>query len=293
MLVLSGVGTIVRASTYDPLPARLRSVPAATVPGVTDQQRKHAAFVALHERPFVVANPWDAGSARLLTSLGFAALATTSAGLAFAAGVPDGAPGMAETLANAEAIAAATDLPVTADLGWGFDDPGETVRAAVAAGLVGGSVEDAVDGAVLELPEAVERVADAARAARGLPFALTARAENFLCGRPDLDDTIARLRAYAAAGADVLYAPGLPDAAAVAAVCAAVDRPVNALATGALTAAELAACGVRRISTGSGLARVALGAAAEAAREALAEGTFGAIAAAVPHAELNRLMGGG
>jgi 2-methylisocitrate lyase-like PEP mutase family enzyme len=260
---------------------------------MADQKSKHAAFTALHEGPaFVIPNPWDAGSAKLLASVGFSALATTSAGLAFAAGVPDGTPDLDSTLGNAAEIAGATALPVTADLGDGFADPAETVRRAAAVGLVGGSVEDAVGGRVLDLRDAVERVRAAAGAARGLPFTLTARAENFLCGQPDLDDTIARLRAYAEAGAHVLYAPGLPDLDAVAAVCAAVGRPVNALATGALSAAELAGAGVRRISTGSGLARVALTAAADAAREALS-GTFTAVGAAMPHRVLNGLMDGG
>ena len=261
---------------------------------MTDQHAKHAAFQALHAgpAPFVIPNPWDAGSARLLASLGFAALATTSAGLAFAKGVPDGTCDLDDTLANAAEIVAATDLPVSADLGDGFADPAETIRRAAAVGLVGGSVEDAADGRVLDAGEAAERVAAAAEAARGLPFTLTARAENFLYGRPDLDDTIARLRAYADAGADVLYAPGLPDAEAVAAVCRAVDRPVNVLANGTLSVAELGALGVRRISLGSGLARAALGAAAAAARETLESGTFAGVAAAAPYADLNRLMGG-
>ncbi|UVS82434.1 oxaloacetate decarboxylase [Actinokineospora sp. UTMC 2448] len=264
---------------------------------MADQHSKHLAFKALHEadEPFVIPNPWDAGTARLLTALGFPALATTSAGLAFARGVPDGACGLDDTLANAAEIVAATDLPVTADLGDGFDDPAETVRRAAAVGLVGGSVEDATHGEVLPVDVAVERVAAAAEAAKGLPFLLTARAENFLCGRPDLDDTVARLKAYEQAGADVLYAPALPDADAIAAVCQAVDKPVNVLVAGAaaqLTLAELGRLGARRISTGSGLARAALGAVTEAATRMRGAGTFEAIAAAQPYGDLNRLMGG-
>ncbi|MGW5051000.1 isocitrate lyase/PEP mutase family protein [Actinokineospora sp. NPDC004072] len=257
--------------------------------------RKFREFTALHEAPFVIPNPWDAGTARVLGAVGFRALATTSAGLAFARGVPDGACTLEDTVANAAEIVAATDLPVTADLGHGFDDPADTIRRASAVGLVGGSIEDAVDGEVLDLDAAVERVAVAAEAAKGLPFLLTARAENFLCGRPDLDDTIARLRAYEAAGADVLYAPALPDAEAIAAVCRAVGKPVNVLATGAaagMSVAELGGLGARRISLGSGLARAALGALVAAAEEIRSAGTFTAIAAAHPYGDLNRLMGG-
>ncbi|MFC7618182.1 oxaloacetate decarboxylase [Actinokineospora soli] len=282
-----------RTSASRPTSGQATVIPEAYGADVTDQHAKHAAFRALHDDGvFVIPNPWDAGSARFLASLGFPALATTSAGLAFARGVPDGACGLDETLENAREIVDATELPVSADLGSGFDDPAETVRRAVGVGLVGGSVEDVVDGVVLSRDEAVERVAAAVEAADGLPFVLTARAENFLHGRRDLDDTIARLKAYADAGADVLYAPGLPDADAIAAVCRAV-RPVNVLANGTLSVTELGALGVRRISVGSGLARAAWAGVANAAREIVEGGTFTALAAATPHAELNRLMGGG
>ncbi|MGD9485516.1 isocitrate lyase/phosphoenolpyruvate mutase family protein [Streptomyces sp. TRM70308] len=247
-------------------------------------------FAELHrqEGVFVMANAWDAGTARLLTEAGFPALGTTSAGLAHALGRPDGANAVSreETLANAAAIAAATHLPVSADLESGFgatpEEVARTIRLAASAGLAGGSVEDSTGRAedpVRPLAEAVERVAAAAEAARSLetPFVLTARAENFLHGRPDLADTVRRLRAYAEAGADVLFAPGLPDADAVRMVVTAVDRPVNVLAGGAgprLTVAELGALGVRRISVGSALSRTALAAAHAAARRILTDGTF-------------------
>lgn len=210
---------------------------------MTSQHERAVAFAALHQSgTFVVPNPWDAGTARILTAYGFPALATTSAGLAFALGRRDGANliGQAETLANAAQIAAATHLPVSADLENGGPTIGDiamTIRDAAASGLVGGSIEDATgrpDAPIFPLAEAVDRITAAAHTTRDLPFpfTLTARAENFLYGRPDLTDTITRLNAYAEAGADVVYAPGLPDAEAVRTVCAAVDRPVNLLATG-------------------------------------------------------------
>jgi 2-methylisocitrate lyase-like PEP mutase family enzyme len=267
------------------------------------QEQKGVAFRALHHGAdvFVMPNPWDAGSARLLASLGFPALATTSAGLAHALGRPDGTGAVSrdETLQNVADIAAATDLPVSADLEGCFaDDPdgvAETILLAARAGAVGGSVEDSTadaDAPIRHLDEAVARVAAAASAARSLPFpfTVTARAENFLHGRPDLADTIARLRAYSAAGADVLYAPGLPDLTAVQEICAAVDRPVNVLATPAHTVAALASCGVRRISVGSGLSRAALGGALRAAREIRELGTFSFAADALPYGEANALM---
>ncbi|MFD8144108.1 isocitrate lyase/phosphoenolpyruvate mutase family protein [Streptomyces sp. NPDC059708] len=267
--------------------------------------RRGEAFRDLHTGPgpFVVPNPWDAGTARVLASFGFAALATTGAGLAHALGRPDGAGRVsrAELLANAAAIVDATGLPVTADLESGFgerpEDVAETIRLAAEAGLSGGSVEDATgreEDPLRPLDEAVERVAAAVEAAKGLgfPFTVTARAENFFLGRPDLDDTIRRLRAYEAAGADVLYAPALPDAEAVRAVCAAVSRPLNVLMTGSLklSVAELGALGVRRISTGSALSRAALGALTRAAREITESGTFDFGADALPYAEANALM---
>ncbi|MCX5199564.1 isocitrate lyase/phosphoenolpyruvate mutase family protein [Streptomyces sp. NBC_00249] len=267
--------------------------------------RRGTAFRDLHAgpRPFVVPNPWDAGTARILASFGFAALATTGAGLAHSLGRPDGANRVsrAEILANAAAIVEATGLPVTADLESGFgerpEDIAETIRLAAGAGLVGGSIEDSTgrdEDPLRPVEEAVERVAAAVEAAKGLgfPFTVTARAENFFQGRPDLDDTIRRLQAYEAAGADVLYAPALPDAEAIRAVCAAVDRPVNVLMTGALklTVADLGALGVRRISTGSALSRAALGALSRAAREIIGSGTFDFGADALPYAEANALL---
>ncbi|MFD5891093.1 oxaloacetate decarboxylase [Streptomyces sp. NPDC060334] len=274
----------------------------------TTTAARHARAVAfrdLHaaDRPFVVPNPWDAGTARILAGLGFAALATTGAGLAHSLGRPDGTNQIsrAELLANAAVIVEASGLPVTADLESGFgerpEDIAETIRLAAAAGLVGGSIEDSTgrdEDPVRPLDEAVERVAAAVEAAKELdfPFTVTARAENFFQGRPDLDDTIRRLRAYEAAGAHVLYAPALPDAEAIRAVCSAVDRPVNVLMGGALklSVAELGALGVRRISTGSALSRAALGAFTRAAREIAGSGTFDFGADAIPYAEANALL---
>lgn len=269
-----------------------------------DQQRRADAFVKLHQDgTFVIPNPWDAGTARLFTGLGFAALATTSGGLAFALGRPDGANLVTrdETLANIRAIATATHLPVAADLESGFgpapQDVADTIRLAAAAGAVGGSIEDATGdpaAPILPLDEAVRRVRAAVAAARALPFPflLTARAENFLYGRPDLDDTIARLRAYEEAGADVLYAPGLPGVDQVRAVCAAVGRPVNALAgsSTSVTVEQLAAAGVRRVSIGSALARVALSATVRAARELAESGTFGFSTGTLSYAEINATL---
>jgi 2-methylisocitrate lyase-like PEP mutase family enzyme len=272
----------------------------------TPQHERAVQFRALHARAgaFVIPNPWDAGTARLLAALGFEALATTSAGFAFTLGRPDAAAALSrdELLANARAIVEATDLPVSADLESGLGETPEavagTIHLAAQAGLVGGSVEDATYDPrqpILELPRAVERVAAAAEAARSLPFpfTLTARAENFLVGRRDLDDTIRRLQAYEAAGADVLYAPALPDLDAIRAVCASVSRPVNVvmgLKGSAFSVAELAAAGVRRISVGSSLARAALGAFLRAAREIQGQGTFTFARDAIPFAEINALM---
>ncbi|GIG91510.1 isocitrate lyase/PEP mutase family protein [Plantactinospora endophytica] len=268
-----------------------------------DQYRRAVTFRHLHEGPtFVVPNPWDAGSARVLAGLGFPALATTSGGLAFALGRRDGVNlvSRAETLENVRVIAQAGPLPVTADLESGFGESpaevAETIRLAAEAGAVGGSIEDATgDPAdpIRPLAEAVRRVEAAVAAARALPFpfTLTARAENFLYGRADLPDTVHRLRAYSAAGADVLYAPGLPDLDAVRSVCASVDKPVNALAGGApgVTVAMLADCGVRRISVGSTLARVALSAFVDAAREIHETGTFGFGGDVLSYAQVNEL----
>ncbi|AMW21629.1 phosphoenolpyruvate phosphomutase family protein [[Mycobacterium] chelonae subsp. bovistauri] len=244
----------------------------------------------------MVPNPWDAGSARILTGYGFPALATTSAGLAFSLGRQDGANlvSQAETLANASHIAAATHLPVSADLENGGPTIGDiamTIREAAASGLVGGSIEDATgipDAPIFPLSEAVDRITAAAHTVRDLPFpfTLTARAENFLYGRADLADTSTRLQAYADAGADVVYAPGLPDADAVRAVCAEVDRPVNLLAAGFVlnhSVDEIAHWGVRRISLGSAMARAALGAFVDGAREIAQHGTFGFANRAIPY----------
>lgn len=268
------------------------------------QQDKVARFRALHqgEGAFVMPNPWDAGSARILAALGFEALATTSAGLAFALGRRDaqGAVSRAETLANAAAIVGATDLPVSADLENGFghkpEDCVETLRAAIAAGLAGGSIEDATGEAsrpLYDFHHAAERVAAAAEAVRGQPFVLTARAENFLHGRPDLDDTIRRLQAFAAAGAEVLYAPGLTEIGQIRTLCDAVDRPVNVvmgLAGPPFTVAELAGAGVKRISLGGSLARAALGALVRAGREIREEGRFTFAAEALTSAEAEAFM---
>lgn len=262
-------------------------------------------FRRLHEAPgaFILPNPWDAGTARILAGMGFPALATTSAGMAFSAGQPEGVAGREQVLAHCRSIVTATPLPVSADLEKGFgDDPAhaaETVRAAAEAGLAGCSLEDHTGDRSRPIYDhglAVERIAAAAETARGLDrdFVLTARAENFMWGRPDLDDTIRRLQAFEAAGADVLYAPGLPDLDAVRMVCTAVTRPVNVVigvAGMAATADDLAAAGVKRISLGSTLARLAFGAFVEAAREMRRAGSFSFAGRAMPFAELEGFFG--
>lgn len=270
------------------------------------QAEKGERFRALHARPgaFVIPNPWDAGTARILAGLGFEALTTTSAGLAFSLGRPDGAGVVtrAEALANARAIVDATELPVAADLENGYghrpEDAAETIRLAAEAGLVGGSIEDATGDPrrpIYGFEQAVERVAAAVQAARALsfPFVLVGRAENFVHGRPDLADTIRRLQAFEAAGADALYAPGISAPEDIRSVCAAVGKPVNVvmgLQGAALSVAELTALGVRRISVGSSLSRAALGAFVRAAREIRARGTFSYAREAIPYAEANDLM---
>ena len=271
------------------------------------QHEKAIAFRSLHAGPgaFVIPNPWDAGTAKLLTSIGFKALATTSAGLAFSLGRPDGEGRISreETLANASAIVAATPLPVAADLENGFGDApeaaAETIRLAAEAGLVGGSIEDATGDAarpIYDFELAVERVQAAVEAARRLPFpfVLVARAENFLHGRPDLADTIRRLQAFERAGANVLFAPGLPDIEAIRAVCSAVSKPVNVVigsqAGRPYTVEMLAQAGVRRISLGSALSRAALGAFVQAATDIARTGSFAFAKDAMPYGELNRLM---
>jgi 2-methylisocitrate lyase-like PEP mutase family enzyme len=273
------------------------------------QAEKAERFRALHARPgaFVIPNPWDAGTARILAHLGFEALTTTSAGLAFALGRPDGAGAVtrSEALANARAIVDATDLPVAADLENGYgDEPevaAETIRlAGEVAGLVGASIEDATGDPsrpIYDFQHAVERMAAAARAARAFPFpfVLVGRAENFLHGRPDLDDTIRRLQAFEAVGADALYAPGLTKAEDIRTVCAAVSKPVNVLMglkSASFSVTELAALGVRRISVGSALSRAALGGFVRAAREIGDHGTFTFAEEALPYAKANELMVG-
>ena len=272
----------------------------------TTQETRARTFRALHERKdaFIIPNPWDQGTARLLAHLGFEALATTSMGYAFSLGRRDGALTRDQVIGHVADLAAATELPVSADLENGFgDDPeecAETIRRAAAAGAVGGSIEDATgrpDGPIYCMEHAVARVRAAVAAARALPFpfTLTARAENHLHGRPDLADTIARLQAYEEAGADVLYAPGLATRDDIAAVVRAVKRPVNALMglRGVqLGQAELSALGVRRISVGSALTRAALGAFMRAAREMKERGTFTFAAEAAPSAEITAIFPG-
>ncbi|HET9489424.1 MAG TPA: isocitrate lyase/phosphoenolpyruvate mutase family protein [Methylomirabilota bacterium] len=268
------------------------------------QLEKATRFRALHEGPgaFVIPNPWDAGSARLLASLGFLALATSSGACAGVLGRRDGQVTRDEALAHARAIVEATDLPVSADLEKGFGDAkavvAQTIRLAAAVGLVGASIEDATgdkDRPRYDIGQATERIAAAVEAARGLgfPFTLTARTENFLRGHPDLDDTIRRLQAFEKAGADVLMAPGLPDLAAVRDVCAAVSRPVNFMAGikgKSFTVPELAEAGVRRISLATSLYRAAMTGLLGAAREVKDKGTFGYLDASLTTAELNALL---
>jgi 2-methylisocitrate lyase-like PEP mutase family enzyme len=268
------------------------------------QMEKATRFQTLHRGPgaFVIPNPWDAGSARLLAGLGFQALATSSGASAGVLGRRDGTLTREEALAQARAIALATDLPVSADLEKGFGDApaaaAETIRLAAQAGLVGGSIEDATGDErrpIYQIDQATERVAAAVKAARALsfPFTLTARAENFLRGNPDLEDTIRRLQAYESVGADVLFAPGLPDLAAVRAVCAEVSRPVNfmvGIRGRSFSVAELEAAGVRRMSLATSLYRAAMTGLLEAAREVKETGTFGYLDGSVTTPELMRLM---
>jgi 2-methylisocitrate lyase-like PEP mutase family enzyme len=268
------------------------------------REEKVRAFRALHERPgvFVIPNPWNAGTARILTALGFEALATTSAGYAFAAGRLDSSAALTreEILANAKTIADASDLPVSADLEDGFgrgpEDCATTIRQACDLGLAGGSIEDATgdpDAPIYEFQLAVERVAAAAEVARKNHFVLTARAENFLWQRPDLKDTIKRLKAFADAGADVLYAPGLPNLDAIREVCRSVPKPVNVVMglQGTLFSVDqLGEAGVKRISVGSAFTRAALGGFMRAVREVRDKGTFTFAADAMRYAEVRRYM---
>lgn len=271
---------------------------------MTSQAAKARAFRALHERDqaFVIPNPWDVGTARLLAAMGFEALASTSAGYAYTLGLPDMHVGRDRMLAHVAELVCATDLPVSADLESGFaeTDAGvaQTYRLAADAGLVGASIEDTSnepDAPIQDLPRAAERVRAAAEAVRDLPFpfTLTARAENFLHGRPDLGDTIRRLQAYQEAGADVLYAPGLRTRDEIETVVRAVDRPVNVLmgAPGLpFSVSDLSAMGVRRISVGSTLSRAALGAFLRAGHEILEHGTFTFGEDAVSYPEIGRLF---
>ena len=273
------------------------------------QAEKASAFRALHEapEPFIIPNPWDAGTAKALTAMGFKALATTSSGYAFTAGKPDGALAVTreEVLANARAIAMASPLPVSADLENLYahepKEAAKTVLMAADAGLVGCSIEDWSGDADLQIYKfdfAVKRVAAAVEAARSLPFpfTLTARSENLIRNRKDLDDTIRRLQAYEAAGADVLYAPGLNDVAAIERVTSSVSKPVNALSTSAnahLSLDDFVRVGVKRISVGGGLARVATGAFLSAAREMAEHGTFTQSKNVPPSAELDGLLRSG
>jgi 2-methylisocitrate lyase-like PEP mutase family enzyme len=254
------------------------------------QHEKAAAFRALHEgEPFLIPNPWDAGSARVLAALGFQALASTSSGFAFTLGRLDGGTTLKEVVAHAAALDAATDLPVSVDLENGYgaepDRAAEAITRVAAAGAVGGSIEDwDADAGLYEASRAAERVAAAVDAARRLdfPFTLTARAENHIRGNPDLEDTIARLQAYERAGADVLYAPGLRTTEEIRAVCEAVGKPVNVLALPGLALEEVYAAGAQRVSVGGGLAWVAVQALADAAEALRAEGDFSVLAARVP-----------
>ena len=269
------------------------------------QQEKALAFRALHERPgvFIIPNAWDAGSAKLLASLGFEALATTSLGLANALGKVDGTGAVSrdELLANCAQIAQATPLPVSADLENCYaDEPraaARTITLAAQAGVVGGSIEDTTGDAtkpIYDFALAVERVQAAVEAARSLPFhfTLTARADGLMHGR-DLDDTIRRLQAFEKAGADVLYAPGLRDLAAIRAVTSAVGRPVNVvMSTGdpAITAAQLAEAGVKRISIGGALSRLAFAAVMKAAQEMREQGRFTWVSSTLPTRELKHIF---
>ena len=263
------------------------------MPPARSQQEKAAAFAALHEgEPFLIPNPWDAGSARVLEALGFRALATTSSGFAFTLGRLDGGATIDEVAAHIGALDVATSLPVSADLENGYgrspEDAAHAVARAAAAGAVGGSIEDYdPDGTIYERTHAVERIAAAVEAARalGFPFMLTARAENHIRGNPDLDDTVARLQAYESAGADVLYAPGLTTVEQIRVVCEALAKPVNVLAVPGLTVADVFEAGAQRISVGGALTWVAAKALADAAASLRDDGDFGVLSARVPLAD--------
>ena len=267
------------------------------------QAEKGRLFRELHQRPglFLLPNPWDAGTAKLLQSLGFEALATTSLGMANALGRVDGdnAVSRVELIENCRVIAGATDLPVNADLENGYaDDPKEAatiLRDAAEAGIVGGSIEDWSGEKIYDFNHAVERVAAGVEMARSLqvPFTFVARAENLIRGRPDLDDTIKRLQAFEKAGADVLYAPGVKDLATMRTVVSAVTKPVNVVMTGGdpdLTAEQIAASGVKRISIGGSLSRLALAAFMKGARE-MKGGGFQWMRETMPTSDLKAVFG--
>jgi 2-methylisocitrate lyase-like PEP mutase family enzyme len=257
---------------------------------VRTQEEKGVALAALHAgEPFIIPNPWDAGSARMLEALGFSALATTSSGCAFTLGRLDGQVTIDEVMAHVASLTQVTDVAVSVDMENGYGSDPESAALAVTraaqAGAVGGSIEDwDPAGHLYELDHAVARIAAAAKAAHslGFPFTLTARAENHIRGNPDLDDTIARLKAYETAGADVLYAPGLRATDAIRSVCQAVSKPVNVLALPGMQMAELAGAGVQRVSVGGGLTWVAVEAAAEAARAMLDRGDFSVLRRSPP-----------
>ena len=271
-----------------------------------NQTEKAEAFRALHAAPglFVIPNPWDAGSAKLLQSMGFKALTTTSAGLAWAIGKIDNGVTRKDSLANARMIVDAVDLPVAADLENGFgdrpEDAAETIRLAAETGLVGGSIEDYsgdADKPIHDFGHAVERVAASAEAAHalGFPFQFVARCENYLHGVTDLDDTIRRLEAYEKAGADVLFAPGLPSLEAIRTVCGALTKPVNVVIGPQdlqHTVKDLEACGVRRLSLGGAMARAAYTAARDAAAELLGPGTLDFVRKSMSSADLERAITG-
>jgi 2-methylisocitrate lyase-like PEP mutase family enzyme len=268
------------------------------------QIEKGRMFAALHERDraFIIPNPWDVGTARLLAQLGFEALATTSAGFSFSMGQRDNSITRIEMMAHVAAIAAATELPVSADLENGFGDSpeivAETITLAANVGLVGASIEDMSRQAgrcIYGLEAAADRIRAAAEVVRDLPFTftLTARAENYLAGRPDIEDTVKRLQAYQAAGADVLYAPGIVSTDDIATIVKSLDRPVNVvmgLQGVQLSLAELSAIGVKRISVGSALSRAALGAFLRAAREMRENGTFAFADQAVGYRDINAMF---
>ncbi len=268
------------------------------------QKEKASRFQALHQRNgvFLIPNPWDAGSARILAGLGFEAFATSSSAAAATLGRRDGRLSRDEAIASARAIAHATDVPVSGDMEKGFGDgpdaAAETVRQVAETGLVGCSIEDSTGDKhrpLFEIQLATERIAAAVQAARSLPFSftLTARAENFVHGKLDLDDAIQRLQAYEKAGADVLFAPGLPDLAAVRAVCSAVSKPVNFMSGirgKSFSVAELAEAGVKRISFASSLYRAAMSGLVNAATEAKERGTFGYLEKVMTGADLYKFL---